>query len=66
MTTCPGRSDGTRIWPTNRAKTAPSVAPVMVIAAVMPARLMAANRVTFGPWLRGTTPTTRCPRGARP
>ena len=24
------------------------------------------QQVTFGPWLRGTTPTTHCPRGARP
>jgi hypothetical protein len=51
---------------TNSAQTSPSVAPVIVIAAVMPAAPMAATSVTFGPWLRGAVPTTCRPRGARP
>jgi hypothetical protein len=32
----------------------------------MPLGVSAARQLTLGPWFRGTAPTTRSPRGARP
>ena len=35
------------------------------MAGPMPYDVRAANSVTLGPWLRGTRPTARSPRGAQ-
>jgi hypothetical protein len=47
-------------------KTLPSIAPSITSGAVIPIVVRAARHLRFGPWLRGTRPTTRSPRGTRP
>src|SRR3954471_20188704 len=37
----------------------------MVKAGPIPCGVSVATKVMFGPWLRGTCPMARCPRGAR-
>ncbi len=62
----PGASLGAKTRATKTSKASRSAAPSSVIAAVIPARPIAAIRVVLGPWLRGTVPITRSPRRARP
>jgi hypothetical protein len=66
MTICPGVSVGASSVRTYATKTAPLVAPCMVMAGPMPVAVRLAISVVAVPRLRATQPTARSPHGARP